>query len=256
MSNRDTIFDKPHYNPLNSARDDVLRALLKSVGREIQLKTAVDVGCGVGHFSALLQGLGLNVLALDGRADNVEEARSRVRGVDFRVADAEDSGIRALGKFDLMLCFGLWYHLENPFVAVRNLFALTGKIAVMEGVCLPGREAILEVRDEGPTEDQGLRHVALYPTENGMVKLLYRSGFPFVYRFRTPPRHVDYGPSRYRLQYRTMLAASNVPVSTDMLVLAVEPATDPETWQIKTTVIRRSLSRAKRFLIQRGRVAT
>jgi SAM-dependent methyltransferase len=258
MTNAHTIFDKSHYVPLNSAREDVLRKLLKSLETEMQLKTAVDVGCGVGHFSALLQGLHFDVVGVDGRAENLEEARARVPGVEFRVSDAEDIGILTLGKFDLMLCFGLWYHLENPFVAVRNLFALTGKIAVMEGVCLPGAEAILEVRDEGPTEDQGLRHVALYPTENAMVKFLYRSGFPFVYRFRAAPDHPEYRASHDRLRYRAMLAAANVPLSTDMLVLATEPVTNPDTWTVDTTVrtIRRNLSRAKRFLTKRARVTS
>ena len=103
-----------------------------------------------GYFSALLQALHLDVLALDGRAENIEEARSRVPGVEFRLADAEDSAVRALGKFDLTLCFGLLYHLENPFAAIRNLFALTRKIALVEGVCLPWDEPTLGVLDEGP----------------------------------------------------------------------------------------------------------
>ena len=104
--------------------------------------------------------------------------------MEFRVADAEDGRVGSLGKFDLTLCFGLLYHLENPFAAIRNLFALTAKVALLEAMCLPGDEPVLGVREEGPTEDQALRYIALYPTENCLVKLLYRSGFPFVYRVR------------------------------------------------------------------------
>src|ERR1700730_6921378 len=142
------VFDKAHYRALNEARGEALRQFLLSLGKELPLRSAVDVGCGLGYFSELLQGFQLNVLGLDGREENLKEAKTRVPGAEFRLADAEDRCLRSFGQFDLALCFGLLYHLENPFAAIRNLFALTGKIAVVEGMCLPGNEPILEVRDE------------------------------------------------------------------------------------------------------------
>jgi len=252
---RGFIFDQPHYSGLNKAREETMRQFLASLGKDLQLRSAVDVGCGVGHFSAFLQTLHFDVLGLEGRPENVDEAKMRVPGVEFRLADAEDSRICSFGKFDLTLCFGLLYHLENPFAAIRNLFELTEKVAIVEGMCLPGSEPILEVRGEGPTEDQGLRHVALYPTENALVKLLYRSGFPYVYRFRTPPAYQDYQISRSRKQVRTILAASTVPLRTDMVVLANEPATDPDPWasETRSQAIRRGLARARHFLQKPGR---
>jgi FkbM family methyltransferase len=253
MSSR-FIFDQPHYDALNVAREATIKQLLESLQENLELRTAVDVGCGLGHFSVFLRGLGFEVLALDGRLDNINEAMRRSPGVDFRVADAEDAAIRSLGKFDLVLCLGLLYHLENPFAVIRNLFAMAGKVAILEGMCLPGDEPVLAVRDEGPTEDQGLRHVALYPTENGLVKLLYRSGFPFVYRFRIKPRHADYHESAVRKQVRTILVAATVPVISEMLVSAAEPVTDPDPWTIKTSfaalnwTIRNAMARGSRFL--------
>jgi FkbM family methyltransferase len=244
------VFDQPHYRAMNEARGEALRLFLLSVEKELTLRSAVDVGCGLGYFSALLRGFHLDVLGLDSRAENIEEARTRVLDAKFRLADAEDSRICSFGKFDLALCFGLLYHLENPFAAIRNLFALTGKIAIVEGMCLPGSEPILGVREEGPTEDQGMRHIALYPTENALVKLLYRSGFPFVYRFRNPPGHPDFRSSRDRKQTRTMLAASTVPIKSDMVVLVAEPAANSDPWTIetKTQAIRHGFARARRFL--------
>jgi FkbM family methyltransferase len=248
------IFDHPHYDALNVAREATIKRLLESLRKNLELRTAVDVGCGVGHFSVFLRDLEFEILALDGRVENINEARRRSPGVDFRVADAEDVAIRSLGKFDLVLCLGLLYHLENPFAVIRNLFAIAGKVAILEGMCLPGDEPVLAVRDEGPTEDQGLRHVALYPTENGLVKLLYRSGFPFVYRFRIKPHHVDYHESAVRKQVRTILVAATVPVVSEMLISAEEPVTDPDPWTVKTSfsafnrTIRTRLDRGVRFL--------
>jgi len=238
------IFDQPHYDALTTAEEATLRPLLESLRKDMELRTAVDVGCGLGHFAVFLRDLGFDVLALDGRQENVNEARRRLPDLKFRVANAENTGIRALGKFDLVFCLGLFYHLENPFVAVRNLFAMTGKVAILEGQCVPGNEPIFVVRDESPTEDQGLRHVALYPSESGLVKLLYRSGFSHVYRLRVPLAHRDYESSLTRSRVRTMLVAASCELSVEMLVPAAEPPTDPDPWTIRrgpVALVRRTL---------------
>ena len=227
------VFDQPHYHALNTAREVTLRQLLESLRKELELHNAVDVGCGLGHFAIFLRNLGFDVLALDGRQENVNEAKRRAPEIEFRMSNAEDKEIQAFGKFDLVLCLGLLYHLENPFVAVRNLFALTGKVAVLEGVCVPGDEPVFALRDESSTEDQGLRHVALYPSENGLVKLLYCSGFSRVYRLRTRPALREYGSTTARKQVRTMLVAASVELSHEMLVPAPEPHTDPDPWTIR-----------------------
>jgi len=228
-----SVFDQSHYDALNTARVTAIRELLESLQKECELRTAVDVGCGLGYFAVFVRDLGFDVLALDGWQENVEEAKRRAPEIEFRLANAEDKGIQALGKFDLVLCLGLLYHLENPFAAIRNLFALTGSVALLEGMCIPGDEPVFAVRDEGPTEDQGLHHVALYPSENALVKLLYRAGFPHVYRLRKTPPHRDYESSLTRKRVRTMLLATIGPASSHLLVRAAEPATTADPWTIR-----------------------
>lgn len=231
------VFDQPHYDALNSAREKTLRELLGSLRASLELRRAVDVGCGLGHFSDFLRALDFRVLGVDGREQNVAEAARRYPEIEFKTVDAENERIQSFGGFDLVLCMGLLYHLENPFIAVRNLFAMTSKVAILEGMCLPGNQAVLGVRDEGPTEDQGLRHVALYPTENGLIKLLYRSGFPFVYRFREQPPHADYSTSSLRKKVRMILVASTLPLETNLLAAAPEPVTNPDPWEVKTSAV-------------------
>lgn len=243
------VFDISTYDALNAARVPVVKQLLESLGQAHDLRTAVDLGCGVGYFSALLRDWGFSVLAVDGRRENLDEAKRRVPGVEFRLADAEDLAIRSLGQFDLALYLGLYYHLENPFQAFRNLLAITRKFAIVEGMVLPGDEPTLGVRDEGPTKDQGLRHVALYPTENGVVKLLYRSGFPHVYRFRTMPKHPNYRNSSLSRQVRTILVAATIPLVSDMLVPAMEPPTKPDPWTIHNSPLALAL-RLRNFAIR------
>src|SRR6266478_8055463 len=58
-------FDGEHYQGLNSSRTPVISAVVSEVRRQFDLQTAVDVGCGVGYFSAFLRSLGFQVIAVD-----------------------------------------------------------------------------------------------------------------------------------------------------------------------------------------------
>jgi SAM-dependent methyltransferase len=196
----------------------------------LALESALDVGCGIGDFSLFLRDFGFRVSALDGRKENLEEAQRRVENVSFYQANVEDAALPTLGSFDLVLCVGLLYHLENPFRAIRNLFALTGKVLIVESMCIPDRSTTLLLVDEANLEDQGLNYVAFYPSEGSLIKMLYRAGFPFVYHFRTLPDHEQFRKTEGRNRSRTMLVASQSELDEPTLMLAAEPGNSYDPW--------------------------
>jgi len=210
------VFDGGDYRDLDGARAAVLRRAVPEARRALDLRRAVDIGCGLGTLSALLAELGLEVTAVDARATNVEEGARRHPALRFVRADAEDPALARLGRFDLVCCFGLLYHLENPFRATRNLHALTGRLLLIETACVPGAAPTLELRDEYPGDDQGLGGVGFYPTEAALTKMLRASGFSHVHPFASLPDHPHYhdGPSA---KARTMLAAAFEPLPFDWL---------------------------------------
>jgi len=224
------VFDLPHYRALDQARIEFLRGLLPQWKSDLQLTSALDVGCGVGHFAALLHELGFDVTAVEGRAENAEEARSRVAGLKVYVGEAEEIASVGIGSSDLVLALGLLYHLENPFRVVRQLRSVTRKLLVVESMCMDDPNPVLYLRDEGHGEDQGLRYVAFYPTEACLAKMLYRAGFPFVYRFLKLPAHPDFSASWRKHRVRTMLAASTEPLKVPYLAEMAEPATSEDPW--------------------------
>jgi SAM-dependent methyltransferase len=234
-------FDAPRAREFNLAREQFIKDFLAGIQAQINLQSAVDVGSGVGYFSNLLCELGFRVLAIDGREENTTQARRRFPGIKFLTADAENLPVNELGSFDLVFCAGLLYHLENPFRTIRILHALTVKVLLLEGMCSPSSTPAMELLDEGQSSDQGLNYVAFYPSEPCLVKMLYRSGFPFVYRFKPLPAHELYASSIWRKRERTILAASKVALASPNLVLAEEVIrpvpgiTDP--W---TTVLRKA----------------
>ena len=193
------VFDQHHYESLNESRRSVVSRLLVQLEKDIGLATAADVGCGLGYFSELLQSRGLRVSAVDGREQNVSEGRARYQGINFIVGDIENPAILEIGIFDLVLCFGLLYHLENPLRAIRNLCSLTEKVLLVESMCAPGKDPRMELLDEFEVEDQGLNYVAFYPTEACLVKMFYRAGFSFVYGFAALPDHEDFRETEKKL---------------------------------------------------------
>jgi SAM-dependent methyltransferase len=224
------VFDNENYAQFSQARTNLLQTFLPELRRQLVLSTALDVGCGTGFFSGFLRDSAFRVSALDGRKENVAEAQRRVENVDFRQADIEDPSLPTLGTFDLVLCFGLLYHLENPFRAIRNLFALTGKVLIMESMCVPDESTLLYLMDEGKLEDQGLNYVAFYPSEGCLIKMMWRAGFPFVYRFRNLPDHDQFRDRPGRKRSRTMLVGSQVKLEIPDLVLAEEPGNLFDPW--------------------------
>jgi SAM-dependent methyltransferase len=241
-----TVFDRPMQSESRDARVEFLRRVITAWKSEHNLRTALDLGCGVGHFSVMLKELGLQVTAADVRPENIAEARSRISGVDFHVADAEDPSLAALGPFDLVVCFGLLYHLENPLRAVRNFHALTGKLMLLESMSVEGEYPFFLLLDEPPGNDQSLRAVSCYPSEGAIIKMAYRAGFPFVYRFRELPDHEDFRAVVGRARVRTVIAASIPPLNSNLVEVALEPKPSRDLWTTDPTRITKVLRRLRR----------
>lgn len=216
------LFDRAWTRNFTKARQDFIDELLRSTGPIISLSRALDVGCGTGDFSRFLADRALQVTGVDGRLENANEARRRCPDIEFLAVDAEDLAAAQIGHFDLVLCFGLLYHLENPFRAIRQLHSVTDKLLLVEGMCIPDSKPTMSLFDESTAEDQGLNYVAFYPSEPCLIKMLYRAGFPFVYRPRELPEHDLFRGSAWRKPVRTILVASNVALNVPNLLLMKE----------------------------------
>lgn len=226
-----TVFDSPNTVRFNQARRDRLAELLPVWQKELGLKTAMDVGCGFGYFSALLVELGFETSAIEGRAENAAEARVRVPGLRVQVADAEADSLREAGAYDLVLGLGLLYHLENPFRAIRNLYALTKHILIIDSMCVPAKLPVLHLREENSAaEDQGLTPAVFYPSEACLVKMLYRAGFSTVGRPARLPDHPEFYGTRKQKKVRTMLVAARSVFPSPFLVPLAEPRGWDDPW--------------------------
>lgn len=253
-----TPFDLPHYRKLIAARAATIRRVLGRLKPVFQFESALDAGCGVGFFSKTLEECGLNVCGFDGRMENIAEARKRFPQLLFETADIEDRSIRELGRFDFVLCCGLFYHLENPLMAVRNLRALTEKCLLLESMCIPEEKTSMLLREEPRADDQSLTDLACYPSEGSLVRMLYRAGFSKVYRIVPLPAHDDFRDTSDHSRRRTVLLASFAPIEVAGFRLCPEPSEIRDPWS-KPPLTQRSLwRRLGRFLASpmRGKYIT
>lgn len=242
-----TIFDQHHYLALIEARGKLIGRLVPELKAHLGLATTLDVGCGIGFFSEILHGCGLSVRAFDGRESNVNEARRRYPEISFTTGDIQADTIRALGPSDLVLCFGLLYHLENPLLAIRNLYSLTGKGLLLESMCFPDREPWMLLREEPSLEDQSLTDIAFYATEGCLVKMLYRAGFAFVHRIVQLPNHDDFRDTAEHMRRRTILFASCQKMNIPDLTLLPEPNEPSNPWAKVPSVSEKISYRVRHF---------
>jgi FkbM family methyltransferase len=183
----------------------------------------------------------------------VTEARRRFPHIPFEQGDIENRTILQLGRFDLVLCFGLLYHLENPVLAIRNLRGLTEKCLLLESMCLPEEKPSMLLREEPSQRDQSLTDVAFYPSEGSLVKMLYRAGFKMVYRLIAQPDHDDFRETAEHARRRTVLLASIAPIDIAGFRLIPEPREAEDPWAKKPAVTATLAQRIGRFLASPAR---
>jgi len=100
------------------------RALLEGLAEEVRGEGRVcDLGCGPGHVSAFLAGLGVDVLGVDLSEGQVQEARRRFPDIEFRsgnmlLLDLESQRLAAIVAMYSIVHFTL----DQLEVATREMY--------------------------------------------------------------------------------------------------------------------------------------
>ena len=191
-------------------------------------KTAIDLACHEGWFAQQVARRGFDVLGVDARPEHVADATlaARACGVTnarFRTADVHSLLPGRDGRFDLVLCLGLLYHLENPVGALRTARELTadGGVCVIETQIAPGLSgmldyghhtfvkpmkgsfAIVDETDETHGPETSTTGICLVPSLDALLWILRKVGFDSV-DVLTPPADAY---EQLRFGKRVMVAA-------------------------------------------------
>jgi hypothetical protein len=112
--------------------------------------SAIDLACHQGWFSLKLREFGFgSVHGIDARQQHVEDARliasaTGAEHVAFSRGDVHALSAAIVGTHDLVLCFGLLYHLENPVGALRVARALCTRLCLIETQVAPGQTGVVD----------------------------------------------------------------------------------------------------------------
>jgi tRNA (mo5U34)-methyltransferase len=122
--------------------DSVVRhafpALTGLFGGSLAGKRVLDVACNCGGFSFAAARAGADrVLGFDIVERYIEQANLIRRALDvdqpeFRVLSIDDVSAETTGRFDVVLCLGILYHLENPVGAMRRLAAVAEQAMLVD----------------------------------------------------------------------------------------------------------------------------
>jgi len=101
-------------------------------------KRVLDIGAWDGWFSFEMERRGASVVALDStRQETFFEARRLLDSkVEYVVEDVCRVNPRDLGQFDIVLFFGVLYHLKHPLLALEKVFELTTWMACIESLVI------------------------------------------------------------------------------------------------------------------------
>jgi FkbM family methyltransferase len=96
--------------------------------------------------------------------------------------------------------------------------------------------------------------MACYPSESSLVKMLYRVGFPYVYRLTALPDHDDFHETDEHRRRRTVLVAAAVPIDLFGFRLCMEDHEMNDPWSKLPGLPKTLPQRVRRFLRQPHRM--
>jgi tRNA (mo5U34)-methyltransferase len=133
------------YHTIELPNGDVLPGLLSverlrnrltqfAIPADLRGKRVLDIGAWDGFYTFEMERRGAQVVALDlFRNEKFLLARDLVKSkAEYVVGDICRLSSKDLGRFDIVLFFGVLYHLKHPVMALENVCALTIDTAYVE----------------------------------------------------------------------------------------------------------------------------
>ncbi len=117
----------------------ILQAVSDAAGRKLSELRVLDLGCLEGMYAIEFARHGAEVVGVEGRLANIEKARfaQEVLALDklkFVQDDVRNLSVDKYGRFDVVLCIGLLYHLDAPdvFEFTERMSDVCTSIAVVD----------------------------------------------------------------------------------------------------------------------------
>lgn len=128
----------------------MLSVLQRTLGDDWTRLRCIDLACHQGYFAQTLAARGCQeVIGIDARDENIADA-TLIRdalgasNAHFHVQNLYDIDAAQMGRFDVVLMFGLLYHVEDPIGALRIARQLTRRVCLVETQIAPSVDAEMD----------------------------------------------------------------------------------------------------------------
>ncbi len=183
--NNQALFD-PVYEDWRIKR---LNKMLEIYGIDyFKGRKILELGGGHGDIGAFFAELGADVLSLDGRIQNVNFARlkhRKVENIKFVQFNLEHD-FSSFGRFDLIINFGLLYHLRHVEEHLKCCFSMADDIVLETVVCdSSDPDKIVFCQERSAVDEESLEGTGSRPSPFYVEKIATENNFQFV-RYFTP----------------------------------------------------------------------
>lgn len=191
--------------------------------------SAIDIACHQGYFATQLARRGArDVLGIDARPEHIADAEliRQAYGLDnLRLAQHDIYEVKPaqLGSFDLVVCYGLLYHVEHPVGLLRlcrELIGANGGACVVETQVVPnmsgtvdwgsyeyvqplhGVFGLIDESHETHVPEASTTGICMAPSIEGLIWLMKKVGFKQVVRIAPPENAYE----QHRFNKRVVVA--------------------------------------------------
>lgn len=170
-------FDLPESLAINAARIDHLRSL----GLNLENRTVLEPGCGIGHLTGFWEDRNCRVTSTELQLANIVENVSRHPGRERVLCRGVESGFGDLGRFDVVFCYGLLYHVRDPEQLLRHMAEVCDDLLLLETMVHPVDDGQIHLYPQVDGPDQGIGGPAYRPSRNWVMdKMGHLMGFQYV----------------------------------------------------------------------------
>ena len=194
---------------------------LDSLKLDFKDKTVLKTGAGgKGDFTKYLLQFTKYITLNDSRIENINNLLSvNNLNLEYNTWDLNEDLPRD-NIFDIIFCYGTFYHLQNPEKTIQNLSKICKDFIIIETITSGKNDMNVNICTEDVnTLNQSSTGYGCRPGR-GYVFNLLKKHFKFVYTLKTQPNHEEFPkifPSNNTGNIRCIFIGSHVNIENDIL---------------------------------------
>jgi len=201
--------------------------------KPISKSRILDLGCSDGMFSIEFALHGAETVGVEAREANIKKAIFskeilNLKNLEFRQDDIRKINVASYGKFDAIICSGVFYHLPaiDAINLIKTMYDMVNRLIVLDvRVALEPIEKVVYNKDEywgtifrehpeNATPEEKEKRLfysidnmtSFWFTRPSLINLLSKVGFSSIYECFTPA-HMNFGkPGIHHLDHLTFVA--------------------------------------------------